>query len=441
MHRTAAILSQGDEIVLGQTLNTNSKWLAERLMDRGILPVEHVSLPDDAPALADAFRRLARRVDLILCTGGLGPTDDDLTRTALAEALNEPLVEDAPALDQIRAWFAGRQRPMPDLNRVQALRPRSAMSLENSHGTAPGLFATLRVESHACDILCLPGPPRELFPMFDAHVAPRLAPPHDAHVRTWTIHTIGLGESDVATRLASSPVGNLMDRNRPTLVGTTASGGVVSARCRTTAPSADQAEAELADTVACVKTLLGTHAFADGPASGGSPHEALPAAVLAAMRTQRRTLAVAESCTAGLLGSMLGDIPGASDAFLGGAITYANALKSSLLRVPESLLHTHGAVSREVAAAMAAGGIDAFHASDCLAITGIAGPDGGTPAKPVGTVWIAHAHDGFPIDVRRFVMPSDRRSVREWAARTALAILWTHLAGSPRLPLLRQAPD
>jgi nicotinamide-nucleotide amidase len=441
MHFSAAILSQGDEIVLGQTLNTNSKWLAERLMERGILPIEHVSLPDDATALAEAFRRLARRVDLILCTGGLGPTDDDLTRAALADALDEPLVEDPDALEQIRAWFAGRQRPMPDLNRVQALRPRSAQSLENRNGTAPGLAARLTVESHVCDVLCLPGPPRELFPMFDAHVAPRLTPPAEAHVRAWTVHTIGLGESDVATRLAKAPTGNLMDRSRPTLVGTTASGGVVSARCRATATTPAQADADLAATVAQVRNLLGTYAFADGPGAGGHPHEALPTAVLASMRSQGRSLTVVESCTGGLLGSMIADIPGASDIFRGGAITYANDLKTSLARVPEDLMHAHGAVSREVAAAMAIGGLDAFRASDCLAITGVAGPDGGTPAKPVGTVWIAHAHRGSTTDVRRFVMPSDRRSVREWAARAALAILWTHLAGTPRLHLLRQAPD
>lgn len=440
-HRTAAIISQGDEIVIGQTLDTNGKWLAERLMEHGVLPVEHVSLPDDARAIRDALTRLAARVDLILCTGGLGPTADDLTRQALADALSEPLVEDPDALAQIEAWFKGRGRDMPPINGVQALRPRSAASLRNDHGTAPGLAATLG----RADVFCMPGPPRELFPMFAAFVAPALRPPADAVVRSWTIHTIGLGESDVATRLGQGPGGtDLMSRDRPVLVGTTASGGVVSVRIRTSAASAPLADAAVAATVAQVRALLAEHAFADGPGAAGHPHEALPAAVLASLRTSSRTLAVVESCTAGLLGSMLGDIAGASDVFLGGAITYANAAKTALAGVPEAVFTAHGAVSRPCAEAMARGGLERLAATDCLAITGIAGPGGGTPDKPVGTVWIALARRAGPevlMDARRFNMASDRRSVREWAARSALAMLWLHERGTPAARLLRQAPN
>ncbi len=430
-HRTAAIISQGDEIVLGQTLDTNSKWLAERLMERGVLPVEHVSLPDDQPALVATFRRLAASVDLILCTGGLGPTDDDLTRAALAEAMNEPLVEDAEALTQIIAWFKGRGRPMPDLNRVQALRPASATSIQNHHGTAPGLSARLGT----ADVFCIPGPPRELFPMFLSQIAPLLSPPPGVNVRTWTIHTIGMGESDVATKLGASSMGNLMARASSPLVGTTASGGVVSVRLRATG---DNPDAAIAETVAEVKRLLGVFVFADGTGAAGHPHEAFPTAVIAAMRAQRRTLGVVESCTSGLLGAMLGDVPGASDVLMGGLITYANRVKTALAGVPESVLHAHGAVSAETASAMAEGGLKALGVSDCLAITGVAGPGGGSEAKPVGTVWIAHAHSGSPVDVRRFSMAGDRRNIREWAARSAMTMLWTHLAGQPGVPLLRQ---
>lgn len=431
-HRTAAIISQGDEIVLGQTLDTNSKWIAERLMERGIEPVEHVSLPDDQPALVAAFKRLGGSVDLIICTGGLGPTDDDLTRAALAEAMGEPLVEDDDALTQITEWFKGRGRPMPDLNRVQAFRPATAQSIQNHHGTAPGIAARVG----KADVFCIPGPPRELFPMFLNQVGLTLTPPPEVKVQTWTVHTMGLGESDVATKLAGSRMGNLMSRGRPLLVGTTASGGVVSVRIRGVGP--DPAPM-VAETVAEVRALLGVYAFADGAGAGGHPHEALPTAVLAALRQQSRTLGVVESCTAGLLGSMLGDIPGASDVLLGGLITYSNALKTSLAQVPEAVIAAHGAVSGPCAQAMAEGGLRTLGVSDCVSITGVAGPGGGSEIKPVGTVWIAHASRHLPVtDVRRFSMAGDRRSVREWAARSALAMLWTRLASGHAVPLLRQ---
>ncbi len=161
-HIRAAIISQGDEIVLGQTLDTNSKWLADQLLARGIKPVEQVSVPDDVPAITGAFRRLAASVDLILCTGGLGPTADDLTREALAAAEGDTLVEDEAAVAQIERWFKDRGRPMPAINRVQAMRPRSATMIQNHHGTAPGIRAKVDRD----DVFCMPGPPRELFPMF-----------------------------------------------------------------------------------------------------------------------------------------------------------------------------------------------------------------------------------------------------------------------------------
>lgn len=234
-----------------------------------------------------------------------------------------------------------------------------------------------------------------------------------------------------------------MGRDNPVLVGTTASGGVVSVRIRTSAATAPLADAAVAATVAQVRALLREHAFADGPGAAGHPHEALPAAVVASLRASSRTLAVVESCTAGLLGSMIGDIPGASDVFLGGAITYANAAKTTLAGVPGSIFAAHGAVSRPCVEAMARGGLDRLAATDCLAITGVAGPGGGNPDKPVGTVWIALARRTgaeVSVDARRFNMAGDRRSVREWAARSALAMLWLHQSGTPATPLLRQVP-
>ncbi len=437
-HGTAAIVSQGDEIVLGQTLDTNSKWLSDRLMELGILPVEHVSLPDDEQAIAATFERLAERVDLVICSGGLGPTADDLTRSALARALGEDLVEDQVSLEQIRAWFVARGRAMPELNKVQALRPASSRSIPNQHGTAPGIAARFVRGGRTCDVFCLPGPPRELFPMFERHVASTVQPPPGVTVRTLVLHTIGLGESDVATLLRGSPEGDLMARDRSPLVGTTASGGVVSVRLRYRGPLAPaDADEELRRVARIARELIGPYVFAEG----GTAHEALPAAIVVAMRESGRSLSVVESCTAGLLGSMIGDVPGASDAFLGGLITYADHVKHNAAKVPAELLASRGAVSSEVAAAMAQGGLRATLATDCLSITGIAGPGGGSADKPIGTVWIAHAKQtaaGPTVAVRRFSMAGDRRSVREWSARSALAMLWLDLKGTPDRPLLRE---
>lgn len=437
-HRTAAILSCGDEITLGQTLDTNGRWIADRLSSMGVVPVEHVTLPDDLGALRAGFERLAGRVDLIVSSGGLGPTADDLVRQALAEASGDTLTEDADAWDQIRAWFAARGRTPGELNRVQALRPTRARMLRNDHGTAPGLSVHLGPAGGGCDVFCLPGPPRELFPMFEEHVAPAVRLPEGRVVRTKVLHTFGMGESDIAQKL-----GVLMDRDRRTLVGTTASMGVVSCRIRYEGPEAGAA-GELAEAEAGVRAAVGDFVF-------GGEKETLASAVLAALRARGGTLACVESCTGGMLGQIITDVPGSSDVFLGGLITYANAMKRSLAGVDAGILGgagepgAPGAVSRECAAALALGGLRATGATHALAITGIAGPGGAVPAstdrpgKPVGTVWIARGSADGSIDVRRFNMGGDRESVRRWSCQAALAMLWFALHGRSHLKLLRQA--
>ena len=207
-HATAAILSVGDELTLGQTINTNSRWLAQRLTDSGIITTEHVTVPDDQQLLASAIARLATSANLVLVTGGLGPTADDLTRPALAQAMFDELVEDPLALSQVESWFAASNRAMPPINRLQAQRPSRGSTIPNLNGTAPGLHALVG----NAEVFCLPGPPREMIPMFEAQVLPRLRIPKGRTIRTRTLHCIGIGESDLATRL-----GKLMDRDR--LVG------------------------------------------------------------------------------------------------------------------------------------------------------------------------------------------------------------------------------
>ncbi|MCB9846210.1 MAG: competence/damage-inducible protein A [Phycisphaeraceae bacterium] len=412
-HRTVAILSVGDELVLGQTRDTNSQWLAGRLLAHGVTAREFACVPDDARAIAEALGRLACHADLIAVTGGLGPTEDDLTRRALALAMDDSLIEDAAALEQIRRYFQGRGRTMPEANRVQALRPTRAEVLPNSRGTAPGLYAMLPSEAEVC---CLPGPPHEMRDMVERCLIPRLRPDPSRVVRTLAIHTFGLGESEVARRL-----GDLMARDATPLVGTTASLGVVSCRVRYEGPT-EHADRVMRETRDAIRERVGDAAFGDAD-------QTLASVVISLLKNAGTTVATVESCTGGLLGESLTEIAGASAVYLGGWVTYSNKMKASQVGVPAEILDRFGAVSRECARAMAVGGLAGSGANHVLAITGVAGPDGGTTQRPVGTVWIALASEGASLDVRRFVLPGDRRTIRAWSALSALALLRLRLLG------------
>jgi nicotinamide-nucleotide amidase len=432
-HERAAVLSAGDELTLGQALDTNSRWISDQLLSRGIITVEHITVPDDLAAIGQTLTRLMNAVPLVICTGGLGPTQDDLTRQALAEALAEPLLEDEQAVQQIEAFFAARGRPMPSINRIQALRPRSAGVLPNPLGTAPGLHA----RAGRCDIFCLPGPPREMQPMFATSVLPRLRLPSGRALATRTLHAQGLSESEIAMRL-----GELMGRAGRVLVGTTASGAIVSCRLRCQGSAEELAGREpqqlVDDAAAEVQRRLDPYIFAEG-------EQSLPAAVRELLIQRSHTLAVVESCTGGMLGSMLTEVPGSSAAFVGGWITYSNQSKQRDAGVPAAIFATGGpgAVSRQCAQAMALGGLQRASAHQCLAITGIAGPEGGTSDKPVGTVWIALASQGPQqptVQARRFLFVPDRANIRDWACKTALGMLRLSLLGRADLPLLAEQP-
>lgn len=441
VHTRAAILSIGDELTLGQTLDTNAQWLSRELLDRGIVPVEHVTVADDAEAIADALLRLARGrtagsgVDVIVSTGGLGPTADDLTREALASALGERLILDEAALVGVRAWYESKGRPFQEINRVQAMRPHTACALSNPVGTAPGLHAAL---AHpACDVFCLPGPPKEMQRMFHDHVVPALQPSPDQIVLTRALPTFGLGESEVATRL-----GDMMDRIANPLVGTTASNGIVTCRLRDTSrvqpgqtreAALAAANARLDATEAEIRGALGPYVLASKPMY-------LRQVVVDLLRAAGKRLVVAESCTGGLVGAMLTEIPGVSEVFEGGVITYANEQKTALLGVPPDVIARHGAVSHACAVAMAKGALGRFPlAHFALSITGIAGPSGGSDTKPVGTVWIAMACRDGTVDARRFAFSGERDHIRHWAALSTLGLVRLHLIGHPDAPLMRQS--
>ena len=425
-HTRAAIISIGDEIVLGQSLDTNSKWLSDQLVRLGVTGVEHVTVGDTLDDIVASLQRLAGRVDLVVSTGGLGPTLDDLTRQALAKLLGEELVMDHAALDAIRIGLEKGGRKMSDAQKIQATRPVSARTIPNAFGTAPGLRATFKGGTGAsADIYCLPGPPDELKPMFTTHVLPllRLDPSH--LVLTRFVHLAGIAESEAGVKL-----GDLMDRSRRPLVGITASGSILTCRVRYEGDlPREQAEAEVEATCRAIRARLGEYVFAEGDETFG-------AMLVREMQSRTRTVAVVESCTGGLMGASLTDTPNASVMFVGGFLTYTNELKEKLVGVSAADLRDHGAVSEPVARAMALGGLERTGATDCLAITGVAGPDGGTPEKPVGTVYIAHAwrhgDDAPRTDVRRFHFPGTRDDVRRRSVMAALQML--------RLGFVREDP-
>jgi nicotinamide-nucleotide amidase len=410
----AAVLSVGDELVLGATLDTNSRTVSEALRAAGLDVVEHRTVADDRAAIERAMAELASRAAVLVVTGGLGPTDDDLTRDALNALVDAGAaqVEDPQARADLEAWFAGRGRPMAAINLRQALRPRSARILRNLEGTAPGLAATVG----ACRTYCLPGPPREMVPILGAQVIPEVRAPGAPPIASRVVGTFGIGESALAEML-----GDRMTRGREPAVGTTASGSVVSVRVVARGGAAEERAA--AEAAECARAVA-PYAFGTGDAT-------LASALLDACRAAGCTLCVAESCTGGIVGGMLTAVAGSSDVFLGGWIAYSNGMKESALGVDAQAIARHGAVSAEVARALAEGACRASGARLGISITGIAGPGGAVPGKPVGTVWIA-VHDARTgaCRARRFEFPGARDIVRDRAAKTALQLARWTLAGA-----------
>lgn len=415
----AIVLSIGDELVLGQVADTNAGWLSARLAEYGIMTAWHQAVPDDRAAIAAALRRAADAAELIVVSGGLGPTPDDLTRPALADALGAPLELHAPAREQIERFFRDRGWVMSESNLTQALLPRGAESLTNPAGTAPGIRARLG----PADVFVVPGVPREMRALFDLHIAPRLRAQSGRVILTARLDTFGLGESKVADKL-----GDLMRRGRNPLVGTTVADGIVTVRVRADFPDAEAARAALDRTVRDARQCLGPAVFGDGTVS-------LAEVVGGLLRRRQWRLATAESCTGGLLGKMLTDAPGASDFYLGGWVVYDNAMKTSQLGVPESMLQTAGAVSEAVARHLAEAALQRAGADCALGVSGIAGPGGGTPDKPVGTIWIALGErrgGRIVTQAERWLWPGERALVRDRAAKAALNML--------RLRLLETCP-
>ncbi|MEO0964672.1 MAG: competence/damage-inducible protein A [Planctomycetota bacterium] len=417
----AIILAIGDELALGQTVDTNSAWASAKLAELGVPTLKHMTVADELGPITQAIGIAARDADLVVISGGLGPTEDDLTRQALADALGRPLVEDADAVAALRRWFDDRGRPMPDRNRQQALLPEGATPIPNPRGTAPGIRAAL----HDADVFCVPGVPREMRGMVEDAVLPHARQRLDAAgvarvILTTKVNTFGAGESHVAELLGPE----LMHRDRNPKVGTTVSGGICSARVRSEFASANQAQRELDDTLAQIHGRLGHLVF-------GRDDVALQQATVAALLDAGLTVATAESCTGGMVASMLTDVAGSSAAVRGGWVVYSNDLKQSQLDVDPDTLAAHGAVSPQVADQLATHALTKADADLAVSLTGIAGPGGGTPDKPVGTVYLGLAQRDRPTAVLLLNLIGDRHAVRNRAAKCALQALRLTALGQP----------
>ncbi len=408
----AYLLSTGDEIVRGRTLDRNAPEIARALADIGCGVVGMTTVGDDVDALTDAIRRAAALADVVVMTGGLGPTRDDCTRAAAAAAAGVALRRDAGVEAWLRERWSARGLHMPESNLLQADVPEGADLLPNEFGTAPGFVLAVG----GARFFALPGPPREMRGMLAAEVLPRLraATETSAHVvRTRTLETFGERESALGERIA-----DLMARDAWPRVGTTADEGTIRVVVHAEGAAAE-VDAALGRVEAELRRRLGATVF-------GVDGATLQEVVVAGLLRTRATLAVAESCTGGLVAGALTSVPGASAVFPGGVVTYSDGAKSDLVGVPADLLARHGAVSEEVVRAMAAGVRARFGAEFGLAVSGIAGPGGGTPEKPVGLVHLALDVRGAVVH-RRVMLPGDRALVRTISVKAALDLVRRHL--------------
>ncbi len=410
----AEILTIGDELLRGEIVDSNKSFLSERLLRLDIETHFHTSVRDVPADMTDAFQRAAARSDVVLVSGGLGPTRDDLTSEVMAASFGRELVLDEEALACIRAFFEGVGREMTENNVSQAYFPEGTEVLPNPIGTAPGFM--LEVEGTL--FFSMPGVPRELYRMMDEQVLPRIARRAGASgqiVRAALLRTFGMGESTLDDELKDVAIGDGVTLGFRT--------SFPDNYLRPLARGATEAEAEatLANVCDAIRNRLGPLVYSEGD-------ETMEHVVGRLLSERGATIAVAESCTGGLIAERITDVPGSSGYFMGGVVAYSNDAKRDLLGVPEALLAEHGAVSDPVARAMAESVRARFGASVGVATTGISGPDGGTPEKPVGLVDLALADaDGTHSD--HFVVPLDRTRHRLLSAQTALDWVRRRLLG------------
>ena len=421
---TAEILCIGTELLLGNITNGNARWLAEQLAALGLPHQRQTVVGDNRTRLMAAVREAAGRCQLLITTGGLGPTPDDLTTEAIAAAFDTPLVEHPEIWSDIQARIGARGSVCSPSNRKQACLPQGAAVLPNPTGTAPGMIwsppAAAGIQP-GFTLLTFPGVPSEMQAMWSASAAPwlRSAGLAEGVFASRMLRFWGVSESALAEQMA-----DLLAMENPT-VAPYAGAGEVKLRLTARANSVAEAQILLAPLEAQIRARSGSACF-------GADDDSLASVVLEQLRCRGETLAVAESCTGGGLGAALAAVPGASDVFLGGVIAYANSIKQALLGIPQALLESHGAVSDPVALAMAEGARRATGAGWAIAVTGIAGPGGASAEKPLGLVHIAIAGpDGCSSEAVRFGATRGRVWIQQLTAAEALHRLRLRLSETP----------
>jgi|SRR5665213_516114 len=431
------LINTGSELMLGRVLNTHQQWLCRRLADLGHVVTRQVAVADSGNEIQQVVREALGRANLVITTGGLGPTSDDLTRELIAELLGRKLVQNRDVLAHIGNFFAKRNRARPEKTSAETFVPEGALIFLNQYGTAPGLAMRMgdggwRLASGAQPsrapsspdprlqtpspkwLVMLPGPPRELRPMFDDSVVPLLKREFtDKKIFCRTLRTTGIGESRVQ-EFVEADLQPLVKRGLE--IGYCARPGAVDVRLTASGASAENL---VRDGGAIVQKILGANIF-------GFDDDEIENIVVRLLTEQRKTLALVESCTGGSIANRVTNVPGASAVFIGGVVSYANSAKEKFLGVRAETLRAHGAVSEEVAREMAAGAREKFGSDFAIAVTGIAGPGGGTKDKPVGTVFIALA-SASGVEVKKMLNPWDRATFKDVTATQALEWLRTFL--------------
>lgn len=403
----AEIIAIGSELLTPDRVDTNSLWLTERLNAIGIDVRLKTIVGDDDLRLEEAVRDAVRRTDLLIATGGLGPTEDDITRKIFARVLGRPLVLDDTVLEGIRDRFRQFGLTMTSNNERQALVPRDAEVLPNARGSAPGLL----IQHERTLIVLFPGPPREMMPMFSEQIEARLEKlSHGERIRKRVMRSTGIGESALDQRIA--PIYGQYSNPATTILSKP---GEVEIHLTATSETAEMAEKLLDELAGKIEDEL-------FPAIFSHRGESLEEIVGLGLTVKGYTLATAESCTGGLVAKRITDVPGSSAFFLEGHVTYSNASKTRMLGVPDSLIAEHGAVSAEVAEAMALGVKEVSGATIGVATTGIAGPGGGSEEKPVGLVYIAIADD-VQAEAKPYTLFGSRSEIRERASQIALDLI------------------
>jgi nicotinamide-nucleotide amidase len=400
------IIAVGTELLLGNIVNSNARYLSEKLAELGIDVHYHITVGDNMARLKEAIETSLNRSDMIITTGGLGPTDDDLTKEGVAEALGLKLIPHNESLEKLERHFKQANRSMPECNKKQGYIPEGAIVLENNNGTAPGIL----IEKDKKVIILLPGPPKEMMPMFANQVYDYLNAKSKFVIKSKTLRVVGIGESAIQELLQ-----HIFDKQSNPTVAPYAKDGEVHLRITAKCQTDEEAISLLMEMKTMITSILKENIY-------GYDEESLEYIVYQLLKKKNKTISIAESCTGGMISGRLTNVSGVSSVFMNSIVTYSNEAKMKLINVREDTLIKHGAVSAETAKEMAQGIMEVSGTDIGISVTGIAGPDGGTADKPVGLFYIGIAI-GDIVEAHRFFYPGSRERIRNNAVIKALDIL------------------